>query len=187
MVKRKIGISCVAILAFCSCATALTLYQLGSVTIGSNERGIIISAYTDQGYRPEVLQPGIHWVLPGEYVNIYDLSRQTYEMSNSDSVLSLTKDEKNINIDVTVDYAIDPAKVLDLYITQRHSYDLVLVRPLTRNTIRKIISQYTNEEATIIAYRMNIEQSISRQLETQFSDNGLIFFKFIILDVKPSK
>ena len=64
-------------------AVVVTVVAAGLVLIQPEERGIVISPYDPQGYRSEALGSGLHWVIPGEVVRLYSISRQTYTMSNA--------------------------------------------------------------------------------------------------------
>jgi uncharacterized membrane protein YqiK len=64
-------------------ALVLTGVNSGLVFIQPQERGVVISALQPEGYRPQALTPGLHWVIPFfESVETYSISYQTYTMSN---------------------------------------------------------------------------------------------------------
>ena len=102
-------------------ALILTTLGAGMVFIQPDERGVVISAISPQGYRSEVLEPGLRWVIPfAENVVTYTISRQTYTMSiapseghiqGDDSVAGRTSDGQVVLIDASVIYAVDPAQV----------------------------------------------------------------------------
>jgi regulator of protease activity HflC (stomatin/prohibitin superfamily) len=132
-------------------AIVLSLVGAGLVFLQPEERGIVISPYDSQGYRTESLGPGLHWIIPGETVTLYPISRQTYTMSASategnvagdDSIRARTKDGQEVFIDASVIYAIDPANIIQLHITWQGRYQDELVRPLARGIIRDMASQY---------------------------------------------
>ena len=108
----------IATLAF---ALILTTVSAGLVFIQPDERGVVISAVQEKGYRENELQPGLRWVIPFvENVRVYKISRQTYTMSiaaaegdifGDDSILARTKDGQEVIIDASVIYSVDPTKV----------------------------------------------------------------------------
>ncbi len=65
-------------------AVLLTTGASSAVFIDPEQRGVVVSALTPGGYRPEVLTPGLHWIVPfAERVQLYAVSRQTYTMSST--------------------------------------------------------------------------------------------------------
>jgi regulator of protease activity HflC (stomatin/prohibitin superfamily) len=69
----------------------LTVVGFGLVFLQADERGVVVSPYVSQGYRPEALGPGLHWIIPGETVTTYTISRQTYTMS-----IATSEDRKSV-------------------------------------------------------------------------------------------
>src|SRR3954467_7505561 len=51
----------------------LTVFGIGVVFIQPSFRGVVTSAFDPHGYRPEPLQPGLHWIFPfAESVTLYN-------------------------------------------------------------------------------------------------------------------
>ena len=64
-------------------ALVLTTISAGLVFIQPEERGVVISAIAPNGYREQILQPGLRWIIPfAENVKTYSISRQTYTVYN---------------------------------------------------------------------------------------------------------
>jgi regulator of protease activity HflC (stomatin/prohibitin superfamily) len=103
-------------------AVVITSISAGLVFIQPEERGVVISAIADEGYRQEPLQPGLNWIIPYfESVIRYPISQQNYTMSiapsegqvqGDDSVAGRTSDGQEIFLDASVIYAIDPDQVI---------------------------------------------------------------------------
>lgn len=173
-------------------AIIFTTVGAGLVFIQPEERGVVISAVAPNGYRPNVLEPGLRWVLPFvEQVKTYPISRQTYTMSaapsegqrsGDDSIRARTKDGQEVFIDSSVIYAIDPSKVIDLHIRWQNRYDEELVRPLVRGIIRDAASQYSIEEI-VSSKRDELKSYIAEQLVTKLADNDLVLVDFILRDI----
>ena len=63
-------------------AIVLSTVSAGLVFIEPQERGVVISAISPDGYRQQALQPGLRWIVPfAEQVVRYPISKQTYTMS----------------------------------------------------------------------------------------------------------
>jgi hypothetical protein len=57
----------------------LTTFSAGLVFLQADQYGIVISALQPTGYRPQPLNPGLHWVVPFlENVKPYSIAKQTY-------------------------------------------------------------------------------------------------------------
>jgi len=158
-----------------------------SVFIAPNERGVVISFYEQSGYRSEILEPGYHFLKPGEKIVLFDIGRQTYIMSgdpsaNLDFVGATTGDGQKIEVDISIVFAIDPEKVLDLYIKWQDRYRDNVVRPASRSITRDAMTQYTLDQ--ILGNPDEIEKAIFDQLELTLSENYIILLKFDLLDVR---
>ena len=173
-------------------AVILTTLGAGMVFIPPDERGVVISAVSPQGYREQALQPGLRWIVPFfESVVRYPISNQTYTMSiapsegqiqGDDSITARTSDGQEIFVDASVIYAIDPTQVVQVHITWQDRYADDLVRPLVRGIIRDMVSQYGVEEV-VTSQRVAMASEISDELATQLSANGLIMVSFIMRNI----
>ena len=66
------------IIAVVVAAVIITTLSAGLVFIRPEERGVVLSAVASEGYRQEVLTPGLRWVIPfAETVITYPISKQT--------------------------------------------------------------------------------------------------------------
>jgi len=176
----------------------LTVVSAGLVFIEPNERGVVISPYSfraPDGYLPLALTPGLRWIVPGERVQTYPISRQTYTMSvapnegqlqGDDSIRARTKDGQEVFLDASVIYAIDPTKVIQLHIDWQDRYQDELVRPTVRGIIRNVASQYGVEEI-VSSKRGEMEKSITTGLEEKMAENDLILVDFVLRDIHFSE
>ncbi len=103
-------------------AVLLTTLNAGLVFIEPQERGVVISAVSPDGYRKEPLEPGLRFIIPfAEQVVRYSIANQTYTMSiaaregqieGDDSIAARTEDGQEIYVDASVIYAINPTEVV---------------------------------------------------------------------------
>ncbi len=180
------------ILATMVLAIVFTVLGLGLVYINPEERGVVKSAFNDQGLRPEALGPGLHWITPfAEEVLLYPISRTTYTMSvattegqltGDDSIRARTKDGQEVFVDASIVYQIDPSKIIQLHITWQLRYEDELVRPTARSTIRDAVSQYGIEEV-VSTKRAEMEELITNRLAAAMSDNYLTLVSFLLRDI----
>lgn len=174
-------------------AMLFSTISMGLVYIRPEERGVVLSAFAPLGYREEVLQPGLRWVIPfAESVVIYPISKQTYTMSiagsegpltqGDDSVAARTADGQEIYVDASVIFAIDPTKVIKVHIDWQNRYAEDLVRAQARGIIRDVISQYRVDEV-VSSQRFDMVSEITVRLEKKLSDNGLILVDFVLRNI----
>jgi regulator of protease activity HflC (stomatin/prohibitin superfamily) len=188
---RPIRRSSTLVIGMLAVAILLTVVGAGLVFLQPEERGVVISPYITGGYRSDVLGAGLHWIIPGESVRRYTISRQTYTMSiatdegnvyGDDSVAARTSDGQEIYVDASVIYAIDPAKVIQVHIAWQNRYTEELVRPQARGIIRNEVAQYGVEEV-ITTQRAEMMAAITGELSDKLDDNGLILVDFILRNI----
>jgi regulator of protease activity HflC (stomatin/prohibitin superfamily) len=173
-------------------SAVLTTVSAGLVFIQADQRGVVISAVAPKGYRDQVLQPGLRWVIPfAENVKTYSIARQTYTMSvataegdvqGDDSIRARTRDGQEVNVDASVIYSIDPNKVIQMHIEWQDRYQDAVVRPLARGVIRDLASQYGIEEI-VSSKRVEMVQEITDELTSKMSENNLLLVDFILRDI----
>ncbi len=177
-------------------AVVVTVVSLGLVFVQPEERGVVISALSQEGIRSEELQPGLRFVIPfAEQVVTYPISRQTYTMSvapqegqtyGDDSIRARTKDGQEVFVDASVIYSLDPSQVVELHINWQDRYQDEVVRPLTRGIIRDLASQYGVEEI-VSTKRVEMEALVTAELEKKLGDNELLLTDFILRDIHFSE
>jgi len=174
-------------------ALILTTVSQGLVFVSPQDRGVVISALPgSQGVRQQALPSGLNWIVPYfENVIPYTISRQTYTMSSvsgegqvagDDAVQARTADGQIVFVDASVIYAVNPAKVVQVHIDWQTTYQDNLVRPVTREAIRDVISAFGIEEVYGVR-RADVQTNITTALETKLSDEGLILVDFVLRNV----
>ncbi len=186
---RKGGLIAACLIVF---AAVVSLISAGLVFIEPQERGIVISAFQPEGYRQDVLEPGLHWIIPfGEYVVRYPISRQTYTMSvassegavqGDDSITARTQDGQQIYVDASVIFAIDPAKVIQVHIEWQNRYLDELVRAQSRGIIRDAVAKYKVDEV-ISSMRGDMVNDITSTLRQKLEENGFILVDFVLRNI----
>jgi regulator of protease activity HflC (stomatin/prohibitin superfamily) len=179
------------VIALFSLGLVVFFISMGLVFIEPDERGVIISPYDPKGYRASALGPGLHWIIPGERVARYSISRQSYTMSavtnegavqGDDSIRTRTKDGQEVLIDASVIYQIDPSQVVNLHIIWQNRYEDGVVRALARGIIRDAASQYGVEEI-VSTKRAEMEAMITEQLTSEMQGNSLLLVQFVLRDI----
>ncbi len=173
-------------------ALVLTTISAGLVFMEPHERGVVISAIAEKGYRETALQPGLRWIAPFvERVERYPISRQTYTMSiatfegdiqGDDSITARTADGQEIFVDASVIYQVNPNKVVDVHILWQDRYSSDLVRAHSRGIIRDAVSQF-NVEQVISNKRFELVAYINEELGIKFEENGLTLIDFVLRNI----
>ena len=177
-------------------AFGLSTVSQGLIFVQPTERGVVISAIEPTGYRTLPLEPGLRFVVPFfENVVTYSISKQTYTMSavsnegtvqGDDAVAARTANGQEVNIDATVIFYIDPSQVVDVHVRWQNRYTDGLVRPLTRGTIRDVISQYKVEDV-YSGERDKLAGQINERLAVLLTKNGLQLDSFVLRNITFSK
>lgn len=177
-------------------AILLTIVGAGLVFIQPEDRGVVVSALSSQGYRSVALGPGLHFIIPfAENVVRYPISRQTYTMSiaplegqvtGDDSVTARTADGQEIFVDASVIYAIDPDKVVQVHIQWQNRYTNELVRPQARGIVRDVASQYGVQDI-VTGKRGELVETIRQRVSQKFTENGLTMVDFVLRNITFSK
>jgi len=149
-----------------------------TVYIGPEERGVVVSPYQSAGLRQDLLGAGLHILYPGERAYIYDIGRQAYILSKQDAVQAITLDEQVVSVEVTVNYAIDPDRIINLHITWQNRYEDGIVQPLSRGMTQEIFSHHTKNE--IYFKRSQVEYALFEALKAEFDENYLILIHLTI-------
>ena len=186
----KKGASMIIVAAVLS--IVFTTVASGLVFVNPEERGVVISAVAPKGYREEVLQPGLRWIIPfAENVVRYPIGRQTYTMSiapsegqiiGDDSITARTADGQEIYVDASVIYSVNPTEVIQVHIYWKDTYSEGLVRPLARGVIRDVVSQYQVEEV-VTSKRFEMADQLRTQMTEKLAQNGLILYDFVLRNI----
>ena len=189
---QKVANGRTILLGVLAAALLMTVLSAGLVFIEPQERGVVVSALSPKGYRDNIMQPGLRWVIPFvERVELYPISRQTYTMSiapsegqlyGDDSITARTEDGQEIFVDASVIFQVDPEKVVNVHIQWQKRYINDLVRAQTRGIIRDAVSQFKIDQV-ISAKRFEMVRYVSDALSQKFSDNGLIMVDFVLRNI----
>ena len=173
-------------------AVVLNTVSAGLVFILPQDRGVVISAIEPAGYRTEIMQPGLRWVIPyAENVQTYSISKSTYTMSiahlegdiqGDDSIAARTSDGQEVYIDASIIFSLDPKEVLNVHIVWQDRYVNGLVRPTVRGIIRDAVSHYKVNEV-YSTQREELKKQIEGDLTKELEKNGLILSDFVLRNI----
>ena len=127
----------------------------------------------------------MHLIVPGERAIIYDISPQTYTQSSPDSIRARTFDGKEVYVEISINYALDPNKIIEMHIMWQNRYEGELIRPLSRGVTRDAVSNFNSSE--IDSQRSQLEKDIYEKLGTKFNEYSLRLLKFAITSIQLSE
>ncbi len=170
----------------------LSTVSAGLVFVEPQERGVVISALAEGGYRKDILQPGLRWVIPyAETVKTYPISKSTYTMSiaqlegeiqGDDSIAARTADGQEVYIDASIIFSLNPTEVLNVHIVWQDRYLDGLIRPTVRGVIRDAVSQFRVNEV-YSTKRDQLKTQIEDVMREAMEDNGLILSDFVLRNI----
>jgi regulator of protease activity HflC (stomatin/prohibitin superfamily) len=170
----------------------LSTISAGLVFIQPQERGVVISAIAPDGYRKDIMQPGLRWLIPyAENVKTYSISKETYTMSiaqlegeiqGDDSIAARTADGQEVYIDASIIFSLNPAEVLNVHIVWQDRYVEGLVRPTVRGVIRDAVSQFRVNEV-YSTRRDELKQQMEDEMRAAMEENGLILSDFVLRNI----
>ncbi len=168
---------------------ALSLVNISLVFVEPQEAGVVVSLVQPDGYRPQPLRSGLHWIVPlMERVVRYPVYWQTYTMSGeafegnnagNDSIGSRTSDGQEVFLDTSVIFRIDPNEVIRVHLDWQQRYLDEFVRPILRGIVRTEVSQFTADEVNS-SKRKVLESNLDELIREEFRSKGFILDRFLL-------
>jgi regulator of protease activity HflC (stomatin/prohibitin superfamily) len=121
--------------------TLLAVFTLGCTAIDEGERGVLLK----HGKVQEVVEPGMvsswQW---GIEVKKISIRRETFETT----ALAVTSDQQRVDIELAINYQVDPAMVLEVYQTVGESPERwdAEIKPKLLDAAKSVVSHYSVNE-----------------------------------------
>lgn len=173
-------------------AMAITLASVAVVFIQPQYVGVVVSILSPGGVRPQPLPGGFHLIVPFlEQVREYPIYWQTYTMSTkptegekygNDTIRARTSDGQEVFLDCSVIFQVNPNQAVQIHIDWQERYIREFVRPVVRGFVRTQVSQFTVEEVNSSS-RRDLEATLDRLLQDEFTNKGLTLDQFLLRDV----
>ncbi|GAB4473367.1 MAG: hypothetical protein Kow00124_12270 [Anaerolineae bacterium] len=166
----------------------------GLVLVQPNEVGVVFrQTASGDAALLEPLQPGLSWVVPFiDQVIIYDIGRQSVTMSGDGgesegrgAVRAISNDGQVINVDITIVYRIDPARVNEVHRNWRSGFLDGFIVPQARTAVRNAISNYGAEQI-YSGGRVTLESDIANDLMASLSAEGFQLVDTLIRNIEFS-
>lgn len=187
---RGIPSAKLAILPMGGVGLLLIMLGFSLVSVGPNERLVVFNRVSGNLGDPK--GPGYVFVNPLTTTSRkYDISRQTYTMSESfnegeiagdDSVEARTSGGQLVFVEITVIYSINPERINDVHIQWPNDrYRNELVCPLLRSVIRDAVSEFSIEN--VYQERQTIDQSITDAVRIAVEAEGFLLEDILVRNV----
>lgn len=115
-----------------------------------------------------VLQPGIYMKIPFiesvKKVNVQTQKEQTDAQAAS-------SDLQNVSTKIAVNYAVDPAKVVNLFSTIGTNYKETVIDPAIQEAVKATTANFTAEE--LITKREQVSSDVTTALKTKLAPLGI--------------
>ena len=124
---------------------------------------------------PTVLTPGLRLVVP--FTRVKKISIKTQELMEAGETPS--REGLSINLDVSLLYRLDPARVADIYKTVGLNYRDVVVDPQLRSAIREVTASY-DAKSLYSVERERIAGEIGQLFARLTRDRGVIMEQVLL-------
>jgi|GEM_PF-5801350 len=129
--------------------------------------------------------------LTGNQDNLWTSNTQEYSMintdENEDAIVARTIDGYEVGLEVTIIYHInadDMELVRTRWSESAGGYELALIRPMTRSTVRDVVATYLlNDLIGEMTAQQEFEDEIELNLVECFGDEGFTVDDFIVNDI----
>jgi len=168
-----------------------TVMSQGIIIVQPQETAVLFNVLSGDLQDPP-LRAGTHIVVPVlQEATIYPIEQQQYTMSGipnegavqgNDAVRARTVDGQEIFLDITVIYAIDPAKVNIIHQSWQNRYENDFIRPTVRGIVREEASNFRAEEI-YGERRSELEDNIQTTMKARMTEQGLQLTDLLIRDV----
>ena len=151
--------------AFCVIVALVLLFISALYTVEQGERGVVLRF----GKMIDVVDAGIHFKIP-LIDSVRHMSIRTQKMAIKLSVYS--KDVQGADVDFSVNYALSPDKVGDIYTKAGLTYADRLILPQVQSRPKDIFGKYN--AVNIVQAREKLTREIQDELAAQFLNTDIV-------------
>ena len=144
-------------------------------TIDSGDRGVrtTVGKVSDTA-----LDEGLHFKIPGiQDIHVFSIRTQKARFSTK----GFSKDVQEVEVLGTLNYAINPEKVVDIYKKYGKSYEKLVVEPVMFGVLKNELGQW--EAASLVEGREQSEQAIENKLRDELQKNDILVSRFTLEDI----
>lgn len=147
-----------------------------------------------RGVLPQARKPGLHLKIPFwqkaklfnaqilEYTIHEGFEPEHKEILGDKAILTTTADNKNIQVEGSILFRLDKAKVSQIWENIGEDFVSKIVRPVARSRIRSVLSDI--EILNLVSKRTDVEKKIQEELMRFFNPKGIICEGFLLSEIK---
>lgn len=145
---------------------SLFLLSMSCGTVPAGTRGVTLRFSAPTG---EVKEPGLYFVFP--FISrVVDMPVQVLKMVVTAEAAS--KDLQNVKTEVTLNFKLDAAKVVDIYSTMRKDYEDRIIFPAVQEAVKSSTAQFDAEK--LITERPLVKERIESGLKGRLQMHGIL-------------
>jgi prohibitin 2 len=145
---------------------ALILLQMSFGTVPAGYRGVVLQFGAPTG---EVKQPGFYAIVPFiQHVAKMNVQIQAYK---TQAIESASADLQDVHTGVTVNYQVDPSRVVQVYTNFGYDIEERILQPNVQETVKASTAKFTAEQ--LITQRANVKALADQILESRVQPFGL--------------
>lgn len=155
-----------------------------------------------RGVLEKPLPTGLHLKIPfWQVATKMDTRLQTYTMSiapmesshaiqnaeGADVIEALTKDGQKVNVDVTVQFYLEPQNAPFIYKTVGLDYIDKIVRPAARSTVRNAITGFNSKELFQIEARQKAQDLMVKEMKSNLTRKKIMLDDVLLRNIQFSE
>ncbi len=171
------------IVVFIVLLVAIIFSNATFLTIDAGFRGVLFRTFSGGLDKENIYTPGFHVIAPWNTMHLYDVREKQIE----ESMMILSSNGLNIQVEVTVRVNPEYEKIGDLHDKFGQGYIKSLVSPEVRSSVRKIIGRFQPEEL-YSTRRDEVQGLIQQDMEENLKANYVELRAVLIRDIQlPDK
>lgn len=146
--------------------------SFGQVPAGN--RGVVLKFGGPTG---QVLDEGFYSIMP--FVNTVEMMSVQTEAQTS-KVNAASKDLQSVSTELTLNYSLDPGKVVETFTNLRRDYEVRIIVPAIQEAVKAATAGFTAEE--LITSRPLVRVAIEANISERMDEFGIIIHAVSITD-----
>ncbi len=156
------------------------------ITVPAGNIGVLYDPFGG-GVQGKELSEGFHIIPPWQDVTMYSIRSQTFNMhkgGDDDSVSVLTAEGLDVAIDVSVIYHIKRDEAPSLHRNVGEEYQEVLIKPVSRATVRDLVSTYRSEDLYTTDKRVTLQNTLTERIREKLEPRGIEIENVLVRDIE---
>lgn len=149
-------------------------------SVNTGYRGVRLTFQKPSG---EILSEGLYFYSPALGQSIVQMNVQT--VADEVHAAAASRDLQSVQTTVTVNYHLDPGKVVDVYDKLRTDYQARIIDPTVQEAVKAATARHVATD--LVANRTQVRDSIDRDLRTRVAPYGIVVDQVLITDFSFDK